>query len=90
MITLLVVAALLLGAYWVAVLEAWLASGRFRLAAPLWSTVALLGRESIVPRTPDRLFFETAPILLLVAAVLAAAVLPLSPSLIIANMATGA
>ncbi len=90
MITLLVVSALLLGTYWVAVLEAWLASGRFRLAAPLWSTMALLGRESIVPRTPDRLFFETAPVLLLVAAVLAAAVLPLSPSLIIANMATGA
>lgn len=90
MSTLLIVLALLAGAYLVAVLEAWLASGRFRLAGPLWATVALLGRESIVPRTPDRLFFETAPVLLLVAAVLAAAVLPLSPSLIIANMATGA
>ncbi len=90
MTTLLIISALLVGAYLVAVLEAWLANGRFRLTGPLWATVALLGRESIVPRTPDRLFFETAPVLLLVAAVLAAAVLPLSPSLIIANMATGA
>ena len=90
MTTLLIVLALLVGAYLVAVLEAWLANGRLRLAGPFWASVALLGRESIVPRTPDRLFFETAPVLLLVAAVLAAAVLPLSPSLIIANMATGA
>jgi len=88
--TLAVVSFLLVGAYLVAVLEAWLVSGRFRLAAPMWITVSLLGQESIVPRTPDRLFFETAPVLLLVAALLAAAVLPLSPELVITDLATGA
>lgn len=88
--TLAVVSFLLAGAYLVAVLEAWLASGRFRLAAPVWAAIALLGQESIVARTPDRLFFETAPVLLLVAALLAAAVLPLSPTLVITDLATGA
>ncbi len=88
--TLVIVLSLLAGAYLVAVLEAWLATGRFRLAAPAWAAVALLGRESIVPRTPDRIFFETAPVLLLIAALLAAAVLPLSPSMVMANLATGA
>ncbi|TAL91654.1 MAG: NADH-quinone oxidoreductase subunit H [Rhodanobacter sp.] len=88
--TLVIVLSLLAGAYLVAVLEAWLATGRFRLAAPAWAAVALLGRESIVPRTPDRIFFETAPVLLLVVALLVSAVLPLSPGLIIADMTTGA
>ncbi|MHB1332139.1 MAG: complex I subunit 1/NuoH family protein [Sulfuriferula sp.] len=88
--TLAVVLFLLAGAYLVAVLEAWLANGRFQLAAPAWAAMALLGQESVVPRTPDRLFFETAPILLLIAALLAAAVLPLSPTLVITNLATGA
>lgn len=88
--TLVMVSFLLTGAYLIAVLEAWLTSGRFRLAAPAWATIALLGRESIVPRTPDRLLFETAPVLLLVAALLAATVMPLSPTLVISDLATGA
>ncbi len=81
----------LLGSVWLlAVVEGWTTTGRLRLTAPLLSGVAHLGRESIVPRTPDRLFFEAAPVLLLVVAVLAAAVLPLAPTLVIADMATGA
>jgi NADH-quinone oxidoreductase subunit H len=87
---LIILGSLLIGAYLVAVLEAWLASGRLRLSAPLWSGIALLGRESILPRTPDRWFFETAPVLLLISALLAAAVLPLAPGLIITDLATGA
>ncbi len=90
MTTLLILLLLALGAYLVAVLEAWTASGRFRLAAPLFAALALLGRESIVPRKPDRLFFEVAPVLLLLSAILAAAVVPLTPNLIITDMATGA
>ena len=86
----LVVLALLAGAYLVAVLERWLSTGSFRLAGPILSGLALLGRESVVPRKPDRIFFEVAPPLLLVSAVLAFAVLPLAPSLIITNLATGA
>lgn len=82
--------ALLLGAYLVAVLEGWVSTGRMRPAGPITSGLAMLGRESLVPRQPDRIFFEVAPILLLVAALLAAAVLPLSPGLIVADLATGA
>ena len=81
---------LVAGAYLVAILEGWLSTGRFRPAGPILSAAALLGRESIVPRKPDRVFFEVAPPLLLVAAVLAFAVLPLSPNLVVADLATGA
>jgi NADH-quinone oxidoreductase subunit H len=81
---------LLVGAYLVAVLEVWVSTGRLRLAGPLTSGLALLGRESVVPRQPDRIFFEVAPPLLLVAALLVAAVLPLSPDLIFTDLATGA
>ncbi len=81
---------LAVGVYLVAVIEAWTASGRFRLAAPAVAAIALLGRESIVPRKSDRLFFEVAPVLLLISALLAAAVVPLTPSLIITDLATGA
>ena len=56
----LVVLALLAGAYLVAVLERWLSTGSFRLAGPILSGLALLGRESDVPRKPDRVFFEVA------------------------------
>ncbi len=78
------------GTYLVAVLEAWTASGRFRLAGPVVAGIALLGREFIVPRKPDRIFFEVAPVLLLLSALLAAAVVPLTPDLIITDLATGA
>lgn len=81
---------LLIGAYLVAVIEEWTVSGRFRPALPLLAGVALLGRESLLPRRPDRLLFESAPVLFLVAAVLAAAVLPVAPESAIANLATGA
>jgi NADH-quinone oxidoreductase subunit H len=87
--TVLIVLSLLAGAYLVAVLEGWVSTGRFRPAGPLVSGVAMLGRESILPRQPDRIFFEVGPVLLLVSAVLAAAVLPLAPGLIITDLATG-
>lgn len=90
MSTFLALGALFLGAYLVAVLEGWASTGKLRLAGPLRAGVALLGRESFVPRQPDRLFYEAAPLLLLVSAVLAAAVLPLAPGLIVADLATGA
>ncbi len=78
------------GAYLVAVVEGWVSTGRLRLAGPITSGLAMLGRESLVPRRPDKIFFEVAPILLLVATLLAATVLPLSPGLIVADLATGA
>ncbi len=90
MTTVLILILLTLGAYLVAVLEAWISNGRFQLAAPLHAGIALLGRESILPRKPDRIFFEVAPVLLLLSAILAAAVVPLTPNLIITDLATGA
>lgn len=88
--TLLVVLMLLAGVYLVAVLEGWVSTGRLRPAGPILSGLALLSQESLVPRKPDRIFFEVAPILLLVAGVLAVSVLPLAPDLIVADLATGA
>ncbi|MCF6325058.1 MAG: NADH-quinone oxidoreductase subunit H [Gammaproteobacteria bacterium] len=90
MTTLLVLLLLAIGVYLLAVLENWIANGRFQLTAPAYSAIALLGRESVIPRKPDLLFFEVGPVLLLIAALLAAAVIPLSPDLIIADLATGA
>lgn len=90
MTTVLLLLLLVFGAYLVAVLENWTMCGRFRLAAPVLAGIALLGRESILPRKPDRIFFEVGPVLLLISAVLAAAVVPLAPNLIITDLATGA
>ena len=90
MSVLVTILALLGGAYLLAVLETTSRTGRLRPAAPLHAALALIGRESIVPRSPDRLFFEAAPVLLLVVAVLGAAVLPLAPGWIVADLATGA
>ncbi len=90
MTTVLVLLLLALGAYLVAVIEAWTTNGRFQWASPALTALALLGRESIIPRKPDRIFFEVAPVLLLISAILAAAVVPLAPGLIITDLATGA
>ena len=78
------------GVYLVAVLEEWSATGRLLLTVPVVRGLAQLSRESVVPRQPDRLLFELAPLLLLLAAVLAAAVLPLAPGLLAVNLSTGA
>lgn len=78
------------GVYLVSVIEEWSVTGRVRPAAPVLAGLALLGRESVLPRRPDLLLFETAPPLLLLAAVLAGAVLPLAPGTVFANLATGA
>lgn len=83
---------LLLGAglYGLAVLDGWVSTGRWRFAAPVADSVATLLRESLLPRQADRLLFETAPILLLLAALLAASTLPLYPAGAHVNLATGA
>jgi len=88
--TVIILLSLFVGAYGVAVVEGWSTNGRWRLAGPALAALALLGRESVLARKNDRIFFETAPVLLLVAGVLAAAVIPLAPDLIITDMATGA
>ncbi|MFV2002085.1 MAG: NADH-quinone oxidoreductase subunit H, partial [Paracoccaceae bacterium] len=82
--------ALVVAVYFVAVVEDWATHGRLRPGAPALAAIALLGRESILARKPDRLFFEVAPVLLLIAGLLAVAVIPLAPGLIITDLATGA
>lgn len=79
-----------LGGYAVAVLEGWSSTGRLQLSAPLLRGLALLVKESLTPRRHDRTLFEAAPPLLLVAAVLALAALPLAPGLLPVELATGA
>lgn len=83
-------AALVAGVYVVGVIEEWSTTGRLALSAPLVAGLAQLARESIVPRQPDRLLYELAPALLLLATLLAAAVLPLAPGLVAVDLATGA
>lgn len=90
MTVILVLLFLAVGVYLLAVLEAWITHGRFQFTAPAYAALSLLGRESIIPRKSDLLFFEVGPILLLISALLAAAVIPLAPDLIIADLATGA
>ena len=90
MTVLIVLVALAVGAYLVAVLESWAVHGRLEPARPAISALALLGRESLLARTPDRLFFEAGPVVLLVAGLLAVAVIPLAPGLIVTDLATGA
>lgn len=81
---------LIAAAYIVAVIERWVTFGRFEPGSPVSAAAALVGRESIVPRRPDRVLYEIAPPLLLMAATLAAAVLPLAPGAIVTDLATGA
>ncbi len=90
MTTAILLLALALGAYIVAVLESWTATGRLRPAGPARAALRLLGQDAIAPRKRDDLFFETGPILLLVAAILSLAVIPLAPGLIATDLATGA
>ncbi len=86
----LIIALLAVGSYLVAVIENWTIKGKFRLAAPAMAAMAMLGRESVLSHKPDRLFFETAPVLLLLSALLAIATIPFAPDLIITDLATGA
>ena len=85
-----IILALAIGCYAVAVLEGWAVHRRLSLTRPATSALALLGREQILPRTSDRLFFEAGPVLLLVAGLLSVAVIPLAPGLIITDLAIGA
>ncbi len=84
------IASLIFATYGVAVIEEWVSTNRLRLAGPLISTLRLLGQENILPRKSDRLFFEVGPVLLLIAALLSLAIIPLAPGLIVTDLATGA
>ncbi len=81
----------LIGAiYLLAVIEGWSLGGAFSLARPARAALAMIGQESTKTRKSDALFYQAGPVLLLVAGVLAVAVIPLAPDIILADMATGA
>ncbi len=88
--TLLVVLLFAGGVYALAVLEYWSVAGRLAWARPVRLALKLLTREEIKPRQRDAVFYETAPVLLLAAGTLAAAVLPWSASTPLLSLATGA
>jgi len=90
MTTLILLIALGFGVYVVALLEEWSVSGKLRLAGPALAALRLLGSESVLARKPDRLFFESAPVILLIAALLSLTIIPLAPGLIATDLATGA
>jgi NADH-quinone oxidoreductase subunit H len=90
MTTAILLLALMVGVYVVAVLEGWATTGHLRPAGPALAALRLLGQESVSPRKRDGLFFESGPVLLLVGAVLSLAMIPLAPGLIATDLATGA
>ena len=65
MTILVVLLSLFAGAYALAVIERWAVHGHMSLTGPAWAALALLGRESLLARKSDRLFFELGPVLLL-------------------------
>ena len=81
---------LIVGAYGLAVLEHGCAGGKLDIKRPLMTFLSLLGKETIVPRQHDPVFFELAPGLFIVAALLGASVLPLAEDWVMVNLATGA
>lgn len=84
------IVSIVLGVYLVAMLEAWTFSGKLQLTGPFSRFLALFTQESLVPRTPDKILFETAPFLLLIAPLAASIVLPFSQNAAFINLGTGA
>lgn len=82
--------ALFVGIYIVALLEQWSSSGRVRLGAPFMNALSLFGGESLMPRERDKVLFETAPLLLLLAPLVTSVVLPFAKNAVLIDLATGA
>lgn len=80
-----------LSLYGVATLERWSSTGRLRysLFYPSLNGLRLLRRQATLPAQRDKIFFEIAPPILLLAAVLAAVVLPIAPGSVGVNLASG-
>ncbi len=78
------------GVYLLAVMERWAIYGRFEFTYPVKSWLALFGQESVTPRKMDKVFYETAPLLFITAALLAAMVLPFGKGSPAIDLATGA
>ena len=64
-------------------------TGPFGLLQPMADGLKLLLKEIIVPRKADRVLFFMAPVLSLVAALVAWAVIPVGPDMVLANVDAG-
>jgi NADH-quinone oxidoreductase subunit H len=78
------------GGYAVALLERWVTTRRLSLVSPLLSGVNKLTQQGSLPTRRDKIFFELSPPLFLIAAITTSAVLPLTHSTVVVNLATGA
>ncbi|GAA5481891.1 complex I subunit 1 family protein [Haloferula sargassicola] len=78
------------GLYLLAVVEHWSSTGFWVWGRPCALAAQGLLQESVRPKQRDKVFYESAPLLLLGTAVLALAVLPFGAGLIAAPLATGA
>jgi len=89
-VILLWILALLAGVYVVALIREWSIYGKVRFTAPVSAIVSLFAQEPLTPRNPDRILFESAPLLLLIAPVAASVVLPIAKNAVLIDLATGA
>lgn len=81
---------LFIGIYIIALLEQWSVSGRIRLSLPFFQALSLFSQESFTSRERDKVLFETAPLLLLIAPLAASVVLPFAKNTVLIDLATGA
>jgi len=82
--------ALMGGIYAVWIVEQWSTYGRVRVLSPFAKALALFAQEPFSPRDRDKILFETAPLLLLLAPLAASVVLPFAENTILIDLATGA
>jgi NADH-quinone oxidoreductase subunit H len=86
----LIVLLFITGIYLVAVMERWAFLGRWELSGPFKSLFSYFIQEDIRPHQRDKIFYETAPVLFITAAFLAAVILPFGKEYVIIDFGTGA
>jgi len=80
----------LFSVYFLSVLERRVVYKKWDFAAPFSSLAFLLVQEDVKPHQRDRIFYETAPVLFIAAALMAVGVLPFAKGFIITGLSTGA
>ena len=78
------------GTYLVSVMERYFYENRLDFIAPFRSLFRMFLKEDVKPKDHDKIFYEAAPILFIIAVILAISVLPFGEDLVIIDMATGA
>lgn len=76
--------------YLVVLIEQWSMYGQVRFTSPFDKVLSFFGQESLKPRERDKVLFETAPLLLLLAPLAASVVLPFAKDSVLIDLATGA